>query len=151
MFGICFKKINSSALIFLSLVLFFSCKSKPEPVIVIKDPLVLTEIAPLPKTAVVKAEVEYEPVYQVLKVIEVSEENGVQKYMMVKIGEDKTGIVTGTKGDIAEDPEFAKIIGSYKIAEVYKDFFMASIEVLTYKIGTSAYIRIKIGEKIKGE
>ena len=111
--------------------------------------LALLEIAPLPRAVVVKPVIEYEPVYSVLKIIEVSEVNGVQKYFLTKFGADKTGVSVGVTGDIAEDPEFTKIIGTYKIIEVYKDFFKSQIDMLSYKIGAVAYIRIKTGEKVK--
>ncbi len=111
--------------------------------------LSLQEIAPLPRTVVVKPVIEYEPVYVVLKIVEVSEVNGVQKYFLTKFGADKTGVSVGVAGDIAEDPEFTKIIGTYKIIEVYKDFFKSQIDMLSYKIGTTAYIRVKTGEKVK--
>lgn len=111
--------------------------------------LTLQEIAPLPRAVVVKPVIEYEPVYTVLKIVEVSEVNGVQKYFLTKFGADKTGISVGVAGDIAEDPEFAKVIGTYKIIEVYKDFFKSQIDMLSYKIGTTAYVRVKTGEKVK--
>ncbi|MBN1616870.1 MAG: hypothetical protein JW875_06110, partial [Spirochaetales bacterium] len=71
------------------------------------------EIAPLPRTVVIKQVVEYEPVYSTLKIIEVSEVNGIQKFFLVKIGSDRTGISVGVRGEIADDQEFKKIIGSF--------------------------------------
>jgi len=126
--------------------LLSGCKS-----VTIVDPLVLSEIAPLPRTVVVKPVIEYEPVYSVMRIIEVSEENGLQKYFLVRLGADKTGIALGVSGDIAEDADFQKIIGSYKIIEIYGDFFRGQIDSLSYKIGTVAYIRVKTGEKVKEE
>lgn len=111
--------------------------------------LTLQEIAPLPRAVVIKPVIEYEPVYTVLKIVEVSEVNGVQKYFLTKFGADKTGISVGVTGDIAEDPEFTKLIGTYKIIEVYKDFFKSQVDMLSYKIGTTAYVRVKTGEKVK--
>ena len=84
-----------------------------------------------------------------LKIIEVSEVNGVQKFFLVKIGSDRTGIAVGTTGEIAEDQEFSKVIGIFKIIEVYGDFFKCRVEELTYKIGLNAFVRYKIGEKVK--
>jgi hypothetical protein len=121
----------------------------PEPVIVLQDPLVLQEIAPLPRTIVIKPVIEYEPVYTVLRIVEVSEVNGVQKFFLVRTGADKTNIEAGAAGDIAEDAEFKKIIGAYTIIEVYGDFFRCEVRHLDYKIGNAAYIRIKTGERIK--
>ena len=126
--------------------LLSGCKS-----VTIVDPLVLSEIAPLPRTVVVKPVIEYEPVYSVMRIIEVSEENGLQKYFLVRLGADKTGIALGVSGDIAEDADFQKIIGSYKIIEIYGGFFRGQIDSLSYKIGTVAYIRVKTGEKVKEE
>ncbi|WP_156882497.1 hypothetical protein [Treponema lecithinolyticum] len=84
-----------------------------------------------------------------MKIVEVSEENGVQKYFLVRLGADKTGVAVGITGDIAEDIEFQKIIGSYKIIEMYGNFFRGQIDSLSYKIGTTAYVRVKIGEQVK--
>ena len=126
------------------LLLLTGCKT-----VQIIDPLVLQEIAPLPRTVVIKPVVEYEPVYAVMKIVEVSEENGVQKYFLVRLGADKTGVAVGITGDIAEDIEFQKIIGSYKIIEMYGNFFRGQIDSLSYKIGTTAYVRVKIGEQVK--
>ena len=126
--------------------LLSGCKS-----VTIVDPLVLSEIAPLPRTVVVKPVIEYEPVYSVMRIIEVSEENGLQKYFLVRLGADKTGVARGVSGDIAEDADFQKIIGTYKIIEIYGDFFRGQIDSLSYKIGPTAYIRVKTGEKVKEE
>lgn len=129
-------------------ILVFSCSSPPPAII---DNLVLQEVEPLPRNVVVKQKVEFEPVYSVFRIIEVSEVNGVQKFFLVKIGADRTGITVGTTGEIAEDQEFSKIIGSCKIIEVYGDFFKCRIEELTYKIGLNAFVRFKTGEKAKEE
>ena len=117
--------------------LFFACESLP-PLVIIQDPLVIEEIAPLPRAVIVKPPTEYEPVYTVLRIVEVSEVNGIQKFFLVRMGTD-----------IGDDAEFKKIIGTYKIIEVYGDFFRCEVDRLDYKIGSSAHIRIKIGEKIK--
>lgn len=127
------------------ILLVFSCSSPPE----VNNNLVIQEVEPLPRSVVVKQKVEFEPVYSVLRIIEVSEVNGVQKFFLVKIGSDRTGIAVGTTGEIAEDQEFSKIIGSFKISEVYGDFFKCRVEELTYKIGLNAFVRFQIGEKVK--
>lgn len=142
------RKMRTTVLVVFACLLY-GCSSLPPPPPIIQDPLVLQEIAPLPRTIVVKPVVVYEPVYTVLKIIEVSEINGVQKFFLVRIGADKTNIVVNTAGDIAEDAEFKKIIGTYKITEVYGDFFHCEVQQLDYRIGTTAYIRIKIGERVK--
>ena len=149
MLGICCKN-NKKRFLFIILngvvavLLLTSCKT-----VQIIDPLVLQEIAPLPRTVVIKPVIEYEPVYAVMKIVEVSEENGVQKYFLVRLGPDKTGVAVGITGDIAEDAEFQKIIGSYKIIEIYGNFFRAQIDSLSYKIGTEAYVRVKTGDQVK--
>ncbi len=142
------KHLYCSVLLFLYASVFYSCKSA-EPVVIIQDPLVLQDIAPLPKTIVPKKVVEYEPVYNIFKIIEVAEVNGVQKTFIARIGNDRTGIASGVTGDISEDQEFSKQIGTFKITEVTKDFFNAQIEMLSYKIGKNGYVRIKIGEKVR--
>ncbi|MDR2588997.1 MAG: hypothetical protein LBC67_06175 [Spirochaetales bacterium] len=127
--------------------LFFGCKSPP--LVIIQDPLVIEEIAPLPRTVIVKPQTEYEPVYTVLRIVEVSEVNGIQKFFLVRMGPDKTNLVSGGGGEIGDDAEFKRIIGTYKIIEVYGDFFRCEVERLDYKIGSAAHIRIKTGERIK--
>jgi hypothetical protein len=117
--------------------------------VVIQEPLVLEEIAPLPRTMVVKPVLEYEPVYSLMRIIEVSEVNGVQKFFLVRAGADRTNIAEGSGGDISDDEEFKKIIGNFTIIEVYGDFFRCEVRQLDYKIGQSAFIRVKIGERIK--
>jgi hypothetical protein len=112
--------------------------------------LVLEEISPLPRTAVVKPEEpEYEPVYSVMRIIEVSEVNGVQKFFLIRAGVQNSRIREGAGGEIADDEEFKKIIGDFKIVEAYGDFFRCEAQRLDYKIGENAYVRIQIGERIK--
>ena len=139
--------MRKTVLIIVSSFLLYGCSSPPPPII--QDPLVLEEIAPLPRTIVVRPAIVYEPVYTVLRIIEVSEVNGIQKFFLVRIGADKTNIAVNVTGDIAEDSEFTKIIGTYKIIEVYGDFFRCEVQQLDYRIGTTAYIRIQIGERVK--
>jgi len=143
-----FKQIKSRRRIIIALAwLFplFSCKNPP----VIHDPLVLQEMSPVPRTVVRQAVTEYEPVYSTLRIIEVSEVNGVQKYFLVRLGADKTGVREGVTGDIGEDATFQRIIGSYVIIEMQGNFFRCEITELAYRIGTNAHVRIKIGEKVK--
>jgi len=143
------KKVRRFLYVFSPLILVFACKSPPPPEPV-QDPLVLQEIAPLPRTMVARQAVaEYEPVYALFRIIEVSEVNGVQKYFLVRIGADKTGIAVGVTGDIGEDQTFKRIIGNYKVIELHDNFFRCEIVELEYRIGSAAYVRIKTGEKIK--
>ncbi|MDR1933058.1 MAG: hypothetical protein LBQ57_09605 [Spirochaetales bacterium] len=116
---------------------------------IVQDPLVLAEIAPLPRSVVVKPVLEYEPVYSVMRIIEVSEVNGVQKFFLARAGADRTNLAEGGGGEISDDEEFKKIIGNYKIIEVFGDFFRCEVRQLDYKIGQNAFVRIKTGERIK--
>jgi hypothetical protein len=113
------------------------------------DPLVLEEITPLPRSVVVNHAPEYEPVYSVMRIVEVSEVNGVQKFFLVRAVSPGPHIREGVKGEIAGDEEFKKVIGSFTIVEVYGDFFRCEARQLDYKIGVNAYIRIQTGEKTK--
>lgn len=137
------------ALLVAAIAALVACKSPPPPPIIV-DPLVLDEISPKPREVVVQKVLEYEPIYAVLKIVEVAEENGVQKSFLVKLGADRTALAVGVKGEIAEDEAFAKVIGAYKVKEIYGDFMKAEIETLNYKIGANAWIRYKIGEKLRG-
>ncbi|MDR2096178.1 MAG: hypothetical protein LBP76_11795 [Treponema sp.] len=140
------ESFKKAAMIFSGFVLFAGCLGVPE----IEDPLILQEIAPLPRTMVAnKPAVEYEPVYANYRIIEVSEVNGVQRFFLVRLGSDKTGIQTGVTGDISEDAAFQNIIGNYKIIEVFNDFIRCEIVELSYRIGSTAYMRVQTGEKIK--
>ncbi len=138
---------------------FFSCKSEPpplplppppEPIIIIENPLVLQELNPLPRSIVPVYVEEYEPVYTAFRVVEVSEVNGVQQYFLARIGTDRRGIEIGVTESIAEDEAFDRIIGKFRIIEIFGDFFRCEIEELDYKIGGTAFIRVKTGERIKG-
>lgn len=140
-----------AVLLVLILGCFVSCKSEPppEPIVIVNDPLVLQELTALPRSMTPIPVQEYEPVYATYRIIEVSEVNGVQRYFLVRMGQDKTGIAVGVTESIAEDQAFQKIIGKYKIIEIFGDFFRCQIEELDYKIGNTAFIRIKTGEKLK--
>ena len=119
------------------------------PLVVVQDPLVLEEIAPLPRAVVVKPVLEYEPVYSLMRVIEVSEVDGVQKFFLARAGEDRTNIVEGKEGEIADDEDFKKTIGTYTIVEVYGDIFRCEVRRLDYRIGRNAHIRMQTGERLK--
>ena len=125
--------------------LFCSCKSMPP------DALVLQEIAPIPQAVIAARRVatELEPVYANFRIIEVSEVNGVQRFFMVRMGAERTGIQVGVTGEVGEDAAFQRVIGSFKIIELIGDFFRCEITELTHRIGTNAYARVQTGEKAK--
>jgi len=121
---------------------------------VVQDPLILQEIAPLPRVVVAALAapaiiIEVEPVYTNFRIVEVSEVNGVQRYFMVRMGADRSGISVGGNGEIAEDEAFQRVIGNYRIAAVYGDFFRGEITSLTHRIGVNAYARIQTGEIVR--
>ena len=120
-----------------------------EPLVVVVDPLVLEEIAPFPRAVVVKPVIEYEPVYSLMRIVEVSEVGGVQKFFLARAGADRTNIAAGKGGEIADDESFKKIIGTYTIVEVYGDIFRCEVLRLDYRIGRSAHIRMQTGERLK--
>ena len=148
-----FKKIISAVFIAFLLagsVLFTSCVLfSDEPLIVIVDPLVLEEISPFPRAIVVRPVVEYEPVYSLMRIVEVSEVGGVQKFFLARAGADRTNIIEGKGGEIADEEDFKKIIGTYTIVEVYGDIFRCEVLRLDYRIGRNAHIRMKTGERLK--
>ena len=131
-------------------VLLAGCALFPEaPLVIVQDPLVLEETAPIPRAVVVKPVLEYEPVYSLMRIVEVSELDGVQKFFLARAGVDKTNIAPGKGGDIADSDDFKKIIGSYTIVEVYGDIFRCEVQRLDYRIGPGAHIRMQTGEKLK--
>jgi len=131
-----------------SAALLAGCAGDTAPVIIV-DPLVIEEIAPLPRAVVIKPVLEYEPVYAVMRIIEVSEVNGVQKFFLARAGAEKALIREGEEADIGDDADFHKIIGNCAVVEVYGDFFRCEVRQLDYKIGPAAHIRIKTGERLK--
>jgi hypothetical protein len=138
------KKIRYAVIASALLFLAYSCGTS-------QDLLVLTEVAPLPKAVVAAKQTvtEFEPVYAVYRIVEVTEVNGVQKFFLVRFGADKTGIEKGVTGEIGEDSTFQRIIGNYKIVELLGNFFRCEITELAYRIGTNAHMRVVIGEKVK--
>ena len=139
-----FKKI-----IFLVLALSAGCAGQKEAPFIVQDPLVLEEITPLPRAVIIAPVLEYEPVYSVMRIIEVSELNGVQKFFLVRSGTDKAQIREGQEAEIGDDGEFRRIIGNCVIIDVYGDFFRCEIQRLDYRIGPGAHIRIRTGERLK--
>lgn len=130
------------------LLLLTGCKSKE---VVVEDPLVLAEITPLPKNVQLKKQVLYEPVYGVMRVLEISLENGVQTEIMAKAGDVKAGLEKGVSGEISPASDFGEIIGTFKIISVMNGFVTCRIESVTKKIPNNAYIRVQIGQKEKEE
>lgn len=139
-------------IISLLLILIFICSGcKSKDVVVIDDSLVLVELTPLPKTVKKQEKVIYEPIYGIMRVLEISTENGVQTQLMAKKGDVKEGLDKGVVGDIAEDASFGEIIGTFKIVSVSNGFVTGKIESVTKKIPNNAYIRVVTGQKIKEE
>ena len=133
----------------LSAAVLAGCAQQRDLPVIVLDPLVLEEISPLPRAVLIKPVLEYEPVYSVMRIIEVSEVNGVQKFFLVRSGAEKTQVRLGQEADIGDDGEFRKMIGSCKIVEAYGDFFRCEVRQLDYKIGPEAHIRVQIGERLK--
>ncbi len=140
-----FGKIKQILHVFAVLLFFIVCSCKTPSI----PPLVLQEIAPLPVIARPVVVTEYEPIYSIMRIIEVSEVNGVQRFFIVRSGADRTNIARDAVGEIAMDATFQQIIGSYKIIELQGDFFRCEITELTHRIGTNAHIRLQVGEKEK--
>lgn len=128
-------------------LLFSGCKTTE----VVEDPLVLLELEPLPRNLELKKQAEYEPVYGVMRILEISTENGVQTEVLTKKGDIKEGLEKGKTGEIAEDAGFASIIGTFKIVSMQNGFVMCKVTNLTKKIPNNAYIRVQIGQKLKEE
>jgi hypothetical protein len=132
--------------------LLLSCRTPP--IIVVQDLLTLQEIAPLPRVVAAALAapaiiIEVEPVYTSFRIVEVSEVNGIQRYFMVRMGAERTGIRVGGSGEIAEDEGFQRVIGNYRIAAMYGDFFRGEITSLTHRIGVNAFARIQTGEIVR--
>lgn len=128
--------------------LFTGCASKEA---VTEDLLVLAEITPLPKDVQLKKKALYEPVYGVMRVLEITLENGVQAELMAKTGDIKTGLQKGVTGEISPAADFGEIIGTFKITSVTNGFVTCRIESVTKKIPNNAFIRVQIGQKEKEE
>lgn len=127
-------------LVFLSF-LIISCVSS--------TPLAMLEIKPLPREVVIEHQAEYEPIYATMKVLEISEENGVQKYLFAKVEGEVSEITAGVVGEISGDLSFDKILGNFKVISRNGNFIRCSIETLTHKVPANSYIRIQIGKKKK--
>lgn len=120
---------------------FFSCTSMGS--------VALIEVKPMPREVVIEVPVEYEPIYAILKIREVSEENGVQKYIFAKLDKDVPEIKAGSLGEISADVSFGEVIGTIKVISKSGGFINCSIENLTHRIPANSYIRIQTGQKAK--
>ena len=132
-------------------ILIFMVSACATKTAVIEDPLVIAEITPLPKDVQLKKKVLYEPVYGVMRVLEITLENGVQAELMAKTGDIKTGLQKGVTGEISPAADFGEIIGTFKITSVTNSFVTCRIESVTKKIPNNAFIRVQIGQKEKEE
>ena len=84
-----------------------------------------------------------------MKILEISEVNGVQKYVIAKVEADGKDIENSAMGEIAADLSFENPLGIIKVISRTGDFLRCSIESSTHKIPNNSYIRIQIGEKEK--
>lgn len=143
-------ELTRKIIISITLILILICTGcVSSPLETQEDPLVLLELTPLPKTVKKQEKVIYEPIYGIMRVLEISTENGVQTQLMAKKGDVKEGLDKGVVGDIAEDSSFGEIIGTFKIVSVANGFVTGKIESVTKKIPNNAYIRVITGQKIK--
>lgn len=129
-------------------VIFSGCQTVKQAE---EDVLVIAEIMPLPKDVQEKKRVQYEPVYGVMRVLEITQKNGVQVELMAKAGDVKTGLNKGVSGEISATADFGEIIGTFKILSVMNGFVTCRIESVTKKIPANAYIRVQTGQKEKEE
>ena len=141
------RKIILAFFVF-GIFLFSGCAFKE---VVAEDPLVIAEITPLPKNVQLKKKVLYEPIYGVMRVLEITLENGVQSEILAKVGDIKTGLEKGVTGEISPAADFGEIIGTFKIVAVTNGFVTCRIESVTKKIPNNAFIRVQIGQKEKEE
>ena len=139
------RKVIIWPCIFFLLQLLIGCASTN----IVDDPLVLLELDPLPQNVEVKKQVVYEPVYGVMRVLEITVKNGVQDELMAKKGDIKEGIEKGKTGEISEDSSFSQIIGTFTITGIQGGFVICKVDNVTKKIPANAYIRVQVGQKIK--
>lgn len=139
--------IRKIILVLIISIIFVGCTSTP--ILQKDDPLVLAEITPLPKDVKVNVQVLYEPIYGVMRILEINVENGVQTELLAKKGDVTKGLDRGTVGEIAENASFSEIIGTFKIVSVANGFVTCRVENVTKKIPNNSYIRVVVGQKIK--
>ena len=129
--------------VFLLSIMLFSCTSTTS--------VALLEIKPLPKEVVIQKKVEYEPIFSIMKILEISEVNGIQKYIITKLDADSDEINIEAMGEIAATNSFDEVLGTVKVVSKTGEFLKCSIENSTHKIPANSYIRIQIGQKEREE
>ena len=129
--------------VFLLSIMLFSCTSTTS--------VALLEIKPLPKEVVIQKKVEYEPIFSLMKILEISEVNGIQKYIITKLDADSDEINIDVLGEIAATNSFDEVLGTIKVISKAGGFLKCSIENSTHKIPANSYIRIQIGQKAREE
>ena len=127
----------------LIIILFISCKST--------SIVVLQEIKPLPKEVVVQKKLEYEPIYSSMKILEVSEVNGIQKFILAKLDSSAINIEIDLIGEISLDSSFSEIIGTFKVTSKSGGFLKGTIITTTHRIPTNSYLRVQIGQQAISE
>ena len=129
--------------VFLLSIMLFSCTSTTS--------VALLEIKPLPKEVVIQKKVEYEPIFSIMKILEISEVNGIQKDIITKLDADSDEINIEAMGEIAATNSFDEVLGTVKVVSKTGGFLKCSIENSTHKIPANSYIRIQIGQKAREE
>ena len=129
--------------VFLLSIMLFSCTSTTS--------VALLEIKPLPKEVVIQKKVEYEPILSIMKILEISEVNGIQKNIITKLDADSDEINIEAMGEIAATNSFDEVLGTVKVVSKTGEFLKCSIENSTHKIPANSYIRIQIGQKTREE
>lgn len=129
------------------LFLLSGCVSSSKP----EKFLILTELTPTPKAVQIKKPAIYEPVYGYMRVLEITQTNGVQSELMAKSGDLQDKLEKGVMGEISVNSSFDEIIGTCFVVSILNGFVVCKIENVTRKIPNNAYIRIQIGQKLKEE
>ena len=129
------------------LFLLSGCVSSSKP----EKFLILTELTPTPKAVQIKKPAIYEPVYGYMRVLEITQTNGVQSELMAKSGDLQDKLEKGVMGEISVNSSFDEIIGTCSVVSILNGFVVCKIENVTRKIPNNAYIRIQIGQKLKEE
>lgn len=129
------------------LFLLSGCVSSSKP----EKFLILTELTPTPKAVQIKKPAIYEPVYGYMRVLEITQTNGVQSELMAKSGDLQDKLEKGVMGEISVNSSFDEIIGTCSVVSILNGFVVSKIENVTRKIPNNAYIRIQTGQKLKEE
>ena len=91
------------------------------------------------------------PIFSIMKILEISEVNGIQKYIITKLDADSDEINIDVLGEIAATNSFDEVLGTIKVISKAGGFLKCSIENSTHKIPANSYIRIQIGQKAREE